>query len=316
MTLTATLLTFRKRLMKLTIPKEVEAKLHAYVMSVNSEIAGMGKLKLGENGDFIVEDVMIYEQEVSGATADLSSKAVARWMSDLVKAGGSPKEWKLWWHSHDTMSAFFSKTDTDTIDRQNEGDWMVSLVVNRKREREARLDLYRPFRVSVEDIEIEIAGEEAFTVPADIALEVSQKVKRKEYTYTYTPPTGGAGFGRYSGYKIAKPYVHKKGWRKMYDLSDEDDKDEVGAGYTVAETAATVQRLESSLREIEATFGKESNEYTEIMSELADWYYALADLESDAETAELIRNEARSIENDLYMTDISSAEAESKGFHV
>lgn len=167
--------------MKLIIPKEIEAKIHAYVMAVDSEIAGMGKVHV-EGTNIIVDDVMIYEQKVTGATADLSQEAIAKWLTELVRAGGSPRDWKLWWHSHHTMSAFFSGRDTATIDLQTESDWLVSLVVNTKREREARIDLYRPFRISETDLDIEIAGESAFVVPPEIAEEVARKVSRPVYT--------------------------------------------------------------------------------------------------------------------------------------
>ena len=180
--------------MKLIIPKEIEERIHGYVMSVSSEIAGMGRVSVSPDGGSItVEEVMIYEQEVTGATADLSPQAIAKWQSDLVKAGGSPKHWQLWWHSHDNMPAFFSGRDTATIDANADCDWLCSLVVNKKREREARLDLYRPFRMYVEDMDIQIGIEEvptSYTVPADIAEEVALKVKRPVYTKPVPSPIG------------------------------------------------------------------------------------------------------------------------------
>ncbi len=185
--------------MKLIIPAEIEQKIHDYVCSVESEIAGMGSVTIGEDGNATVEEVMIYEQEVTGGTADLSSQAIARWQSELVRAGGSPKKWRLWWHSHNTMAAFFSKRDTDTIDDSNEADWMISLVVNKKREREARLDLYRPFRVKLEKLEIKIEGGIQYALPAAIIAEVAEKVKRPPAIVTpartfYAPAKAPAGF--------------------------------------------------------------------------------------------------------------------------
>lgn len=170
--------------MKLIIPKAIEKKIHDYVMAVDSEIAGMGSIELSESGDITLTDVMIYEQDVTGGTADLSSEAIAKWQSELVKAGGSPKKWKLWWHSHVNMPAFFSGIDTATMDRQTEGDFMVSLVVNKRRERLCRMDVYRPFRMKQENVSIEIQGVEAYAIPAEIIAEVAEKVKSKIYKPT------------------------------------------------------------------------------------------------------------------------------------
>lgn len=227
--------------MKLIIPKEIEAKIHAYVMSVNSEIAGMGKVHIeGEN--IIVDDVMIYEQTVTGATADLSQGAIAKWLTELVRAGGSPKEWKLWWHSHHTMSAFFSGRDTATIDLQTESDWLVSLVVNCKREREARIDLYRPFRMAETDIDIEITGDPAFVVPPEIAEEVARKVSRPVYTPLPLP----LGYAR-TGYAPVESEEYSKPELKYLadDLQNQISALELrGLGASVEASALTSELID------------------------------------------------------------------------
>lgn len=198
--------------MKLVLPASVEKKLNAYVQSVDTEIAGMGKGRIDyENQEIIMEDVAIYDQEVTGGTADLSSLSVAKWATELLRSGGNPQEWFIWWHSHANMAAFFSGTDTNTIDNSTEYEYLVSLVVNRRRERKARLDTHRPFRLKMENMPIEIGTQDTdpritiieakiralvatktsieTTVPDEIALEVAAKVKVR--------PFGGAGFGKH-----------------------------------------------------------------------------------------------------------------------
>lgn len=277
--------------MKIIIPQAVEAKIHAYVMSVDSEIAGMGKVKVIDASTILIEDVMIYEQEVTGTTADLSPQAMAKWTHQLVQAGGSPKDWRLWWHSHDTMPAFFSKRDTDTMDANEQGDWMLSLVVNKKRERKARLDTYRPFRVIVNDIEIEVTGE-AFTIPADIALEVSQKVKRAApVSYSYH------GYGHDKGYTDFTPKSAYKTVKQAIEQSDDEPQ------YTIKETEGIIDTLESQMEAVVIQFGAESGAYKELAAELVDWYFALAELQTDENKAEEIRTDARAIEDSLYDWD-------------
>ena len=265
--------------MRLIIPKEVEARIHAYTMSVSSEIAGMGRVTVDPDGETItVEEVMIYEQEVTGATADLSPLAIAKWQCALVKAGGSPKDWRLWWHSHDNMAAFFSTTDTDTMDRQTEGDWMVSLVVNKRRERQARLDLYRPFRMYMDKIPVQIGVEEeaaAYKVPADIALEVSQKVKKP------APILSPVGYG----YKYHKPLTPPESIERDYG------KDEM---------IGIIKILEKQLDEYEEMGLGGSGEYVAVADELAEYYNELAAIEPNKAIAKSLREKAEKLEAVTY----------------
>lgn len=142
--------------MRLIIPANIERKLNAYVQSVDGEIAGMGEIEVRDDGNLWVTDIAIYDQVVTGGTADLSSEALASFQTELVKAGKSPKNWYLWWHSHSTMGAFFSATDTGTIESSTEFDHIVSLVVNKRRDRRCRLDTHHPFRISVENIAVHV----------------------------------------------------------------------------------------------------------------------------------------------------------------
>ena len=302
--------------MNLIIPKAIEERIHSYVMSVPSEIAGMGKVSI--NGDDItVEEVMIYEQEVTGATADLSPQAIAKWQTELVRAGESPKNWRLWWHSHANMQAFFSGRDTDTIDQQTEGDWMVSLVVNKRREREARLDLYRPFRMYMDKIDIEIGteAENVYQVPADIAEEVARKVKNPvpspigyHYDKTdaislhrYCPQfTTGAKqcyfpYGKsHAGYANCTTPIFKSMYGAnpfMPDVPESIEHDEI---------IAITKTLKSQIADLENRGLKDSVECMQLTDELISAYYELAEAETNPAISDAIRAEAEQLESVLY----------------
>lgn len=228
--------------MKLILPAAVERKLNAYVQGVDAEVAGMGKVEVRDDGNLWVLDVAIYDQEVTAGTADLSTEALASFLNELVKKGENPRQWYLWWHSHHTMAAFFSGTDTGTIESSTEFDHVLSLVVNRRRERRARFDTHRinglPIRMSLENLTIEIAPEinntstvveeelttlrariaelcrlkdaEANKLP-DVSAEIAEKVRHK----VYKAPVGFHA-GQYSG-----SHSHQKG--RAYLNDDYDD---------------------------------------------------------------------------------------------
>ena len=60
-----------------------------------------------------------------------------------------------WWHSHHTMSAFWSGTDKTAIDEFDEGDFSFALVVNLKGEYKFRVSVWKPLAVH-EDTELDI----------------------------------------------------------------------------------------------------------------------------------------------------------------
>lgn len=279
--------------MKLIIPAEIEAKLHAYVMAVDAEIAGMGKIEVRDDGNAWVTDIAIYEQEVTGATADLSSQSLAFFLTDLVRRGESPKQWILWWHSHNTMSAFFSGTDTGTIDSSDEFDHLISLVVNKRRERKARLDFHRvngmPIRVKIEEMPIEIPGE-MYRVPPEIQAEVNEKVKIKKVVYP-TPyggysGSGGLGFGKNNHHHGDRAFLEEpldptwsKNRKKSGTVTTTGRTDEVeDTSYDEDEILAIIQNLELEIRAHEGNGNGESAECIELRSERDGWYQMLVDL--------------------------------------
>ena len=312
--------------MKLVLPKAIENKIHAYAMSASGEIAGMGKVRINDAGDIIVEEVMIYEQEATTATADLSPKAIAKWQSELVKAGGSPKNWRLWWHSHASMAVFFSTTDTGTINGTVEGDWLISLVVNKARERKARLDTYKPFRLTCDDVEVEVEGE-SFEIPPEIAQEVAEKVRYPKPTMGYHEnkrndaiirsrqdtidlhrhcpmhTTHGKQRECYHPYGDIKNAVYAncttKAFRKMYGKNPFKEEVHEDSDYDKAGTMQIINALDADIRRLENEGKGNTQECLELKSEMADWYYSLADMEANENIAENIRAEAQLIENEL-----------------
>lgn len=265
--------------MKLIIPKSIEQKLHQYVRAVTTEIAGMGKISITQNGDAIVEDIAIYDQEVTGGTADLSPEALAGFLTDLVQRGENPAHWKLWWHSHADMAAFFSSRDTDTMESSTEFDMLISLVVNRKRDRKARFDMHRPFRVN-SDVTIEIQGE-SDDVPEDIAAEVAAKVK----VHSFLDRT------RNSGYPDVAPHhlparTRSLGFGKDDDLDDfelagnrfvplreimESTGDEVMENTDYEQVLSFIQVIKWRLKELKDGGQERTEEYKQLQRELNDW---------------------------------------------
>lgn len=162
---------------KLKILKSADDKIRTFTELCPQEISGLGKVELIDEV-LTVTDVEIFDQTVSGAHSTIRPEDLAKFQDNIVKNGGSMKQWCFWWHSHANMGVFFSKTDTDTIESSTEFPWLVSLVVNKKGESKARLDVYTPLHLFTElDIEIEVEKEDDGITKLRAALEKALETK-------------------------------------------------------------------------------------------------------------------------------------------
>ncbi len=134
----------------LLIARSAWDKIMGYTTQCPIEVNGFGYLKVVDQYTLLLgsaDDVFITPQVASIASADVDGTAVALAFDQAFRAGRG-QQLRLQWHSHVDLAAYHSGTDMRTIDSYASGGatWMVSMVVNRRGERVARLDIYNPFR--------------------------------------------------------------------------------------------------------------------------------------------------------------------------
>lgn len=185
--------------MKLKIEKRAWQKIAAYVDNCQFEIGGLGKVVCDGN-DFIVSDVHIFHQKVTPAHVDLTAETLAKFQSECVKRKESMKDFKFWWHSHAKLDAFFSGTDTATIDQSAlDFPWMVSFVTNHAHKKVARLDVYQPVHLTC-TLDIEVLDDVDQTIIDACKAEIAEKVTMPTVpSYTY-PFQGYQSHHHYGGY--------------------------------------------------------------------------------------------------------------------
>ncbi len=192
--------------MKLLIQQTVWDKIMAYTDICPDEISGLGKVE-SRLGQLVVTDVAIFEQKVSGAHSTIEMEALAKFQEERVRAGESMKEWCFWWHSHANMGVFFSGTDTGTIETSTEFPYLVSLVVNKKHESLARLDLRTPVRATI-DLQVEILEEVNEEILEACRQEIALKVSRPVHQYS-----GARSVGFHLGGSV---FNRKKPWEDKH----------------------------------------------------------------------------------------------------
>jgi len=163
-------------------------KLKAYVDSVDIEISGQAKSSIDKAKKIItVQDLMIYDQTCTGSTTDLDEGAMAKFMHELMKKKENPRNWNIWWHSHVDMGVFWSSTDENNIQSHDEQKFLISIVTNKKREINARIDIWQTeptFGLNMvfrQDVEVYVLEEKDTALQAKIKKEVKKKVKTETY---------------------------------------------------------------------------------------------------------------------------------------
>jgi hypothetical protein len=204
---------------KIHIDYLAKQKLDGYITHCNEEISGLGRV-LKDGNRLIITEIILLPQECSSSSTDLDEKELDEFLLGEIESGRSVEDLKLWWHSHVNMSAFWSGTDTGTIEKFRNG-WNISIVGNKSRDYKTRLDLFEPFRYVFDDLKLDIIvpmlSDVEDVVKAEIAEKVKPRVYTNAYTNTYTPGQGWSnswGMHRRWNTQLGKWFIVQREWDK------------------------------------------------------------------------------------------------------
>jgi hypothetical protein len=123
------------------IPADIRRRLDLYISQCKYEISGLGTIE-PRNGRLEVTEIYLLDQVVSSGDTELTKEAVTAF---LVEAAGKEidlSKVRLWWHSHATLSTFWSPTDEVAINSFDSSPWFVSIVGNHAGDYLARVDFF------------------------------------------------------------------------------------------------------------------------------------------------------------------------------
>lgn len=141
----------------------------------DKEISGLGKVKY-INDKLVIYDAEIFKQKVSDIHSTLDVDILAIFLNEKLVKKENIKDYKVWWHSHAGMKAYFSPVDEKTIDQSTEFDYLVSIVMNKYEENEIRLDIFRPTRLTI-PLKLQILLEDNKHIEQQCKKEIKEKVK-------------------------------------------------------------------------------------------------------------------------------------------
>jgi hypothetical protein len=200
----------RSKFNTLYIEPTAMKKIQYYTEAATGEVSGLGTVIKDKDGDYIVEEVFLLEQESSSAETELKPEAISKLMEDMIKRNEDPGKLKFWWHSHANMGVFWSGTDDECAETLSK-EFAFSLVVNKSGERKCRVDVYDPIRITKDDIRCEELLEEDIDLKKTCEEEVKEKVKSGTVTYY----KGNRGFYRDEEYH--------GNWRERFGYRVQDD---------------------------------------------------------------------------------------------
>lgn len=156
----------------LLITPKIWSKIFAYAQLAEGEISGFGSL----NKRNVIDSLFpLLEQECGYADTEMTEDAI----QGFIESGNSQRA-RVWWHSHVDMGVFWSPTDENNIETLGRFyDYIISIVVNKRREIKTRLDIFRPVRIKFLDANLRLsvpalADQELEKMKTEIAEKVTK----------------------------------------------------------------------------------------------------------------------------------------------
>ena len=151
---------------------EIEAEawecIHQWAQLAEGEFSCLGEV----DDDLYINQVHLLEQESTDVGTELDSDAIAKLLVSLP----APEKVRAWVHSHGSLGVFWSHQDNDCIDGLANDSLLISLVVNKAREYRCRVDVFKPVRITIDQVPV-VVRVRSPRLHADCATEFRQKVR-------------------------------------------------------------------------------------------------------------------------------------------
>jgi hypothetical protein len=146
---------------KVYLSVQAYQKMKIWVEMAQGEISWLGtvsesKDKNGRFEAFLIEDIHLLKQVCSGAHTALDDESVGQFLAEMAMKGEDTSRIKAWLHSHGTLRCFWSTTDEDCITGLANSSYLISLVTNKDGSILARIDIFKPIHVTVNEIAVDI----------------------------------------------------------------------------------------------------------------------------------------------------------------
>lgn len=178
------------------------AKMKLLVAIYDTEAAWHGVVKR-HGDDFLVTDVLVYPQEVTGSTVNTDQTKYQDWLFDLDDEQFN--NLRFHGHSHVNMGTSPSPVDMEhrkqLIEQVPEDEFYVFIIINKKNEYTCAIyDFARNTMFETADTEIKILGDDDSGF-LTLINDAKDKITKKAASYAYgdSPYGYGSTYGGYYG---------------------------------------------------------------------------------------------------------------------
>jgi hypothetical protein len=158
-------------------------KLWLWTEMAKGEVSALGLVDeirdavSGTVSSLLVTDFFLVKQACSSDETTMDPQSVAELMASLETKGVDCRKLRCWAHSHGTMSVFWSATDHQCVGNLANGEWLLSIVVNKKRDAMVRLDQFNPAHLYLTDVVWEVRYPLVDGLAEECLKEFKAKVK-------------------------------------------------------------------------------------------------------------------------------------------
>lgn len=200
-------------------------KMSALVHNFSTEIAWHGIAERLDNNEYIIKDIIVYPQEVTGATVQADEEKYQKWLIELDD--DTFNNLRMQGHSHVNMSTTPSGVDDalyeELLAQLSDEDFYIFLIWNKKGDKWINIyDMQKNILFETKDITVEVeALAEGFITEAKALVE-SRPVVTKAKTppaSTYEPKTAPAYYGNYKSYGYEDEYDYGYGYKRYWDMT-------------------------------------------------------------------------------------------------
>ena len=200
---------------------EAYRKTVALVTEFKDEVGWHGVVSRSGDNEFIIEDIFVYPQEVTGSTVNTDQEAYTKWLYELDD--DTFNKIRMQGHSHVNMGVSPSSVDDkhrqQILEQLESSMYYIFMIWNKSLSVHTLIyDMSRNVLYEDDDIDIQILGDEDMD---DFLADAREKVqksgsrkKSKEKAHDWEQVEFDRDFARYGGF----PYSEMYDPHSLYDL--------------------------------------------------------------------------------------------------
>jgi len=232
---------------RVEIPRKVYYQLRSYAKLIDEEITGLGYVEKINAHTFRITEAYLLKQIVSSARCEIDVGDQCALMDRLDKEGKDIRKLKCWWHSHNSMGAFWSQQDKLTSS-DSVCDYYISLVITHKGEMQCKVGIYQPIFIEIDGVKVIMTDDEPIL---EIMSKCMDEIKDKVSTEKKAPIVVNNYANNYADY-----YGNRHNYGHLVRGGVQQDRELFPSKETAKETKQETIKDGLNANDIENVFGE------------------------------------------------------------